>query len=91
MCTTRQWKQIEPSAIPVTSEESLIMVIARRSDGLIVKSAVKLKKSDNIHKTAMGFQTLIDRLETYRNCKCSELAPCQNHITNKQGENKNVK
>lgn len=74
MCTTRSWNNI--LAIPGTSLDGKKIINAIRSDDLIFT----FETTD-----ATKLEDFINKLESYRNCKCSPSTPCSIHLTN-QGE-----
>lgn len=68
MCTTRSWKSLEASP---NSE----VIIARRSDNIIIKL---------FDLEFISVRDFVQKLEEFRNCKCTQLAPCDKHKDEKE-------
>lgn len=72
MCQTNSWKELSA----ITKDENLI-ITARRSDNIIFR----LVEDSNIKGLSLAdkFKDIINKLETYRNCKCTNNLRCDLH------------
>lgn len=73
MCITRNWNTLES---PVDRD----IIFAKRSDNVIFKFYIEEFKN---------IKDFVSRLESYRNCNCSQTAPCDLHKL--KGENKSAR
>ena len=72
MCDTRQWKDIS-----AREYNNTLFILARRSDGVIINLVNNLVPRE--FNLARQFKSIIDLLESYRNCKCEQGKKCINH------------
>lgn len=73
MCQTNSWKELSASIF-----NSNLKITARRSDGVIFR-LIEESNIENLN-TTFRFKSLLDKIETYRNCKCTNDLRCDLHI-----------
>lgn len=80
MCETKHWD----SLFAREAFNNSVMVIAKRSDGVLVEKLISFQNDLKATINVAIVKRAINELESYRNCKCTQISFCELHVNKEQ-------